>query len=243
MFLRVLIKHLPLILAAVILGGAVAFAVTALLIKPTYRSGFTAFVNNRNGQEDAQSIQSGDVAAGQSLTRTYAAIMESRPVVEDALEKSGLAGQTGYDYESVSGAISTDVESDAQLVNLYVTLTEAEAAYKLADALSKVAPDYISDIVEGTSMKIVSNAVLPRNQYSPHPAKNTVIGALIGALLVMVIVVIRDLTDTRIKSEQDLVDRFGIPVIGTIPNYEQASSSRKKYGKYGKYGNYGSYGG
>lgn len=235
---RVIIKHLGQIIAAALLGAVIVLAGTIFLIKPTYRSGFTAFVNNRNSQEQAQSMQSGDVAAGQSLTRTYAAILESRPVVEDALDKSGLSGEEGYEYVDIQEAISTDVESDAQLVSLYVTLRDPEAAYKLADAISDVAPDYISDIVEGTSMKIVSGAILPTHQYSPNPMKNAAIGGVIGALLVMVIVIIRTLTDTTIKSEQDLQERFGIPVIGTIPNYDQAAHGSKKYGKYGNYGYY-----
>lgn len=235
---RVLVQHIGQMIAVALLGAVVTLAGTIFLIKPTYRSGFTAFVNNRNGQEQTQSVQSGDVAASQSLTKTYAAIMESRPVIEDALKESGLADNEDYEYGNIKEAITTDVESDAQLVSLYVTLRDPEAAYKLADAISNVAPSYISDIVEGTSMKIVSDAILPTGQYSPHPMKNAAIGAVIGALLVIILVIVRSLTDTRIKNEQDLQERFGIPVIGTIPNYEDATNGKKKYGKYGNYGYY-----
>ena len=55
---------------------------------------------------------------------------------------------------------------------------------------------------------------------------------IIGMLLMMIIVVVRSLMDTRVKDAQELESRFGLSIIGTIPNYEQAvkgNTGRERY--------------
>ena len=192
-----------------LVGAALAFLITTTFIKPTYRSGFTAYVNNHSlySSSSVDTINSSDTSASQNLVQTYAAIMKSRPVVEDAVKEAALP----YSYREVSGCISTDIQSDIQLVVLNVTMKSPEEAKQLADAIADTAPDYIADIVEGSSMKIVAKPVLPDSKYSPSVKKNTVIGALIGLLLAVAVVVISELTDDRVKSADELEKKFGIP--------------------------------
>lgn len=219
------------ILLVALLFAIVTLAVTIFVIKPTYRSYFTAFVNNRTtASEDTQTLQSGDVSAAQSLTYTYASIMKSRPVVEDALKKANLSSE--YEYKDISDEIDTEIEQNTQLVTVYVTMGSAEEAYQLSKAIAEIAPDYIASIVEGSSMKVVTKPVMATQPYSPSAKKNTAVGFVIGLVLMMIIVVIRSLMDTRIKDAQELEARFSIPIIGTIPNYEQAEhghSGKERY--------------
>ena len=212
------------------LGACLALFITVAAIRPTYRSSLTAYINNHstNTENNIDSLNSADTAASQSLAQTYAVIMASRPVVEDALKQADLS----YSYEAVSDCISTSIQTNTQLVTLNVTMQNAQEAKALADAIADIAPDYISDIVEGSSMKIVSSPVLATSRYSPSYSKNTVVGALIGLLLAIAIVVIRDLTDDRIRSAEELERKFGIPIIGTIPDFSEASRNKDKYGYY-----------
>ena len=52
--------------------------------------------------------------------------------------------------------------------------------------------------------------------------------------LAVVIVVIRHLSDDRIKSVEELEAKFGFSVIGTIPNFDEAANNKgkKNYGYY-----------
>ncbi len=224
-------SHLGSIIIAGLLCAIIALAGTMFLVHPTYRAGFTSYVNNKNGTENTTTMQNSDVTASQSLTYTYAAIMKSRSVVEDALESAELTGK--YTYADVSGAISTSTETNTQLLNLYVTLEDAEDAYQLASAIADIAPDYVSDIVEGSSMKIVVEPNLPISPYSPNTKKNTAVGFAVGAVLMILWVLFRMITDNRIKGEAQLEEKFGIPVIGSIPNVDEARKGKSGYA-YGK---------
>ena len=210
------------ILLVALIFAILTLAVTMFAIKPTYRSYFTAFVNNRtSSSESTQTLQSGDISAAQNLTYTYASIMKSRPVIEDALKKAELDSK--YEYKDISDEITTDIEQNTQLVTVYVRTGSAEESYQLSKAIAEIAPDYIANIVEGSSMKVVTAPVMATQQYSPSVTKNVEIGFIIGMLLMMIIVVVRSLMDTRVKDAAELEARFGLYIIGTIPNYEQAA--------------------
>ena len=227
---RTVWKKKGFVLFLTLLGAILAFAVTTLAIRPTYRSSFTAYVNNHSTTSDAdiQTLNNGDTAASQFLAQTYAVIMKSRPLVEDALKKSGL----DYTYEEVENSISAGVQTNTQLLTLNITMRNAKEAKGLADAIASVAPSYIADIVEGSSMKIVSKPVLATRKYSPSIKKNTVVGALLALLIALAIVVIQDLMDDRIQSADDLEKRFGISILGTIPDFDSAKQRKGGYGTY-----------
>ena len=224
------------ILIATLIGGIIALAYTMFLVTPTYRSTFTAFVNNRAEQGGQEAVASGDVTAARGLTYTYASIMKSRPILEDALNRTGLTEK--YTYSALRSAVSTSIEENTQLVNYNVQLESPEDAYQIAKAISEAAPYYMAEIVEGSSMKIVANPVLPTSWATPNVKRNLLLGLVIGALAMLAFVVIRDLLDTRIKSEQELEQRFGVPVVGTIPNFEAAAhgDGSRYYSHYQKKG-------
>jgi capsular polysaccharide biosynthesis protein len=227
---RIIWKKKGFVLSLTFIGAFLALFITVAAIRPTYRSSFTAYINNHSTTSDnnIDTLNSGDTAASQSLAQTYAVIMASRPVVEDALKQASLS----YRYEDISNCISTDLQTNTQLVTLHVTMQNAEDAKALADAIADIAPDYISNIVEGSSMKIVSSPVLATSRYSPSYSKNTLVGALLGLLFAIIIVVVRDLTDDRIRNVEDLEKRFGISIIGIIPDFSEASRKKDKYGYY-----------
>lgn len=208
------------ILGLALVGAIVALAITIFLIKPTYRSYFTAFINNRSAytqsSEETEKLNNTDVTAAQDLTYTYEAILKSAPLIDKALESAGLSDI--YSADKVSDNITTNIDSNTQIINLYVTLPSSEDAYRLSKALGDISPDYIANIVEGSSMKIITSPVLATKQYTPSAKKNTAIGFLVGAVIMCLMVMANHFGDTRIKNEQDFENKFGLQIIGLIPN-------------------------
>lgn len=230
---HVLGQHIGQIIIGALVVGIATLLITMFVIQPTYRSGFTAFVNNRNGSSTTE-MQSQDVQAAQSLTYTYAEIMKSRPVVEAAVKQAGLPDTDEYSYDTlINNNITTEIDDNTQLVNLYVTLDDANDAYALAKAIADISPQFVSSIVDGTSMKIMTEPQLPTEQYSPSAKKNTAIGVVLGAFIMIIYILIRYMTDTSVKGEKDLEEKFGISVIGSIPDFMSASGESGYYG-YGK---------
>ncbi|MGN1202563.1 MAG: hypothetical protein ACI4RF_04655, partial [Eubacterium sp.] len=58
--------------------------------------------------------------------------------------------------------------------------------------------------------------------------KKCLIGFAAGAVLAAAYIILRELLDVRIKGSDELSARYGIPVLGTIPEFEFKSGSAAK---------------
>jgi capsular polysaccharide biosynthesis protein len=223
------------VMCAALVGGLIAFAITRFFMVPQYSATVKLYVNNTT--ETAKSITSSDIVASKSLVATYITIIRSDAVMEEVLEKTGASGYTAKSLNEMltAGALNaTEV--------FYVTITSAspDEATALANAVAEVAPEHLSEIVIGSSVKIVDAAKTPSEPSSPSYSMNCAIGLLLGALLAISVVALRAALDARILVEPDLQGMSELPVLGAITDFSVAS--RPGYGYGHGYGHRRSYG-
>ena len=214
------------ILVGVIVGGAV-FGVTKLLIKPSYRCGFTAYVNNQQAQADKSMLTNSDLVASQQLTKTFSYIIRSNSVLSASLKSIN----SDLTYAQFSGMVSTEIKDETELISVFVLNEDPQTAYDLANAIAETAPSYMSNIVEGSSMKIVDYPVFSAQRFKPSYLKFALLGFIFGFLFIAVIEIIRYFKDDSVKDENELEMRFTIPVLGVIPDINR-SDHHKSSGYY-----------
>lgn len=221
-------KWIWLIITVVLLVGSASYMGTKLLVTPTYKTAFTAYVNNRNasaGADISSMLSSSDLMASKSLANSYAEILTSRDLLLMAAEE---AGEDEYTYKELYQAVTTEVKSDTEIITVSVELEDPNAAVAIANALADISRDYIADIVDGSSMKIIDKAILPETYYTPSYLKNAMMGGLLGGVLVCAFLMLFYFMDDTIKSENDLVKRLDVTIIGTIPDL--ATATRRGFG-------------
>lgn len=214
--LKIFWRKLWLILLVAVFCATTAGVITRVFIAPTYESGFTAFVNNKAETGTQTSVTNADTSAAESLANTYAEILRSRPMLESAAKRAEIE----KNYMELSSMVSTQIQSNTQLVDVKVTAGSPDEAYTLAKSISEIAPGYLSDIVEGSSMKVVSKPVKNTQKVGPSLSRNGMLGAFLGALAVMIGLVIVEITDTHIKSQDELEETYGYSVVGVIPSLD-----------------------
>ncbi|MCD7783983.1 MAG: Wzz/FepE/Etk N-terminal domain-containing protein [Oscillospiraceae bacterium] len=213
--------------------AAIAFAYVTLAVTPLYQSKVLMYVNNSSISLNSTSvsISSSDISASQSLVSTYAVIMNTRTVLNQVIEEAGLS----YSYGQLSGMISTSSVDDTEVFQVVVTSADPTEAALIANTIAEVFPDVVSDIVEGSSAKIVDYAVVPTTKSSPSVTRYTMMGALIGFILSVGVIVVLELLDTLIHDEDYLLTNYkNIPVLASIPDMDVTGSSSKG-GYYGGY--------
>ncbi len=225
---------LAIALVAVIVGAA-AFGYTVTCITPTYQATVSLYVN-----KSSVSIGSGNFSAQLSssgeLVPTYLYILKSRTTLEDVIQEAGV----NYSSGQLRGMISSTGVSGTGAFEVTVTSANPAEAELIANTVAKVLPGRISEIVDGSSVRIVDYAIIPAHRSSPNIVKNTAMGILAGAFISAAWVVLRSLLDDRskvmIQSADELREMYpDARVLAVIPDMR---ISEKKYGYYSSY--YGS---
>jgi len=99
-----------------------------------------------------------------------------------------------------------------------VTSSDPQEAENIASAIAYILPKRISSIIEGTSAKVVDAAVLPSKPSSPNYTINVILGFALGLVVSAGIIVLRQLFDVTIRSEEDITQMFKHPVLAAVPD-------------------------
>lgn len=226
---RALLKKLWLIILVTVLAAGVTFAGAKLFITPQYRSVFTAYINNKNDVEHS-SLTSSDVMASKSLAHTYSEIICCRYVLNTAAESVGLE----YRYSRLKRMVSVSISSETEIITINVDTNDPVLSLQLAEAIRDTSLKYTAEIVEASSMKIVDNPEMPTGISSPNYTRLALLGAVLGFILTVLIICIRQYFNDRIMSETDLEERYTLPVVGIIP--DMMNTDKGKGGYYYYYG-------
>ena len=107
-------------------------------------------------------------------------------------------------------------------------------AEQIANAVAYILPKRISTIIDGSAAKVVDAAVAASSPSSPSYTKNTMLGLVIGCLLSVMIIVLREIFDISIRVEEDIARGTSYPVLATVPNMAAPSKGGYYYGSYGR---------
>ena len=222
---RYLLHKAWLIILVTVVCALAAYGMTKLFVKPTYRSSFTAYVNNQHSATAKDSLTSSDILASHELVETYSTILMSNSVLTAASEKAGF----DYSYAQLKGMISTKIMDNTEVITVYAVMRDPNDAYLLASSVAEVAPEYIKEVVEGSSMKIIDKPEFPIYRHGPSYVRASLFGALAGLLLILVILIISFFKDDTITDDNGLEERFALPLLGVIPDSNEVSSAGSNY--------------
>lgn len=144
---------------------------TLFLITPQYQSAAMFYVNNNavSVGDATFSIDSGDISASKSLVNSYIVILKTRESLNDIIDYAGV----DRTYSEVKGMISAESVNSTEIFEVVITSPDPKEAKLLADAVAYILPKRISSIIEGTSAKVVDNAVQAVRPSSPSYTVNT----------------------------------------------------------------------
>ena len=232
---KALWKNILIIALVAVLVGFMAFGYTAFMVKPQYQATASLYVNNSSFSLGATSfsISSADLSASNSLVSVYIYILQSRTTMEDVIKEADLS----YTPEELSKMVSAKGVSSTGAFEVTVTSNNPAEAELIANTIAQILPDRISEIVDGSSVRIVDYAVIPSHRAGPSMVQNTAVGSLAGGFLAAAVVILRFLLDDRskvmIKSADELREMYpDIQVLAMIPDMRV---SEKKSGYYSSY--------
>ncbi len=214
-----------LIVIVSILSAVVALGVTVFFITPQYQSSAMFYVNNNSFSvsDAAFSITSGDISVAKDLVDSYIVILKTRTSLNDVIDYAGV----DRDYTELQGMISAAAVNSTEIFEVVVTSPDPEEAEQIASAIAYILPKRISSIIDGTSAKIVDTAIVASSPSSPSYATNTLIGLVLGFIVITAAVVLNEVFDITIRSEEDVAQSCKHPILALVP--DMAAPSKGGY--------------
>ena len=220
------------ILAGIVLAAA-AFSYAYFTIAPTYSSSIKIYVNNNNA--DNQGFSSSQLQAAQNLADTYMVILKSRSVLDKVAEQTAL----GYSARSLSSMITAHSINETEVFEVVVTTTDYKHSATIANAVADVLPGRISEVAQGSSVSVVDYADENPVPISPSYQKYAVLGAAIGIILSAGGIILSDVMDTTITSEDYLSHTYHkYPLLAVIPSINDSKNGYYKGYSRGYYRRY-----
>ena len=214
--LKALWKRKLVIVIVAIVTGMIAFAYSSFVIKPEFTSTTRIYVVNRN-QGDKPGLTNQDLQAGTYLVKDYREIILSQDVLEKVVTDLGLT----INAKALAKKVQVTVPADTRIVSILVSDHKPDEASRIANALREVAAQKIISVTRVSDVTTLEEARPATSPSSPNIRRNTLMGTLVGAGVVIILVLLFELLDDRIKRPEDIEEVMQLSLLGVIPNLDK----------------------
>lgn len=221
--------RLWLIVICALFTGMAGFLLSRFVITEQYQSETTVYVLNR---QNDNTLTYSDVQLGTQLTKDFPTVIKSRHVAEQVI----AAWELPYGYETLVSKIDVEIQADTRMISIIVTDEDPKMAQDLANEIRKVASERIKSVMDIQAVNVVDEANFPERPASPSVGKWTVIGALIGAVLCIAVILIHFMLDDTVKTADDIEKYLGLSTLGMIPEREDSEKTHRPVGRVGHSG-------
>lgn len=215
-FAKLLLARWMLIIAAVEIG-LLAGAAYTLVATPKFTAESEILVSAL-GSDTTTDLAQGN-SYSQAQARNFALIATRNSVLDPVISTLGLRTTPG----PLSAEISVTVPLNTSLISVSVEDTSATRAAAIANAVSASLANVVANVTprrsDGTlpvTLQTVQQAAVPRAQSSPNVVVSILLGGLIGLVLAVAGVVIRELAGAKIRSSDQVRQVADVTILGSV---------------------------
>lgn len=216
-----LLDKLHYIVLCFLLGAVLMNAYSYFLVRPTYQSTAKMYVvsASKNSVVDLDALN-----IGTSLTADYEQLMLSYPVLEQVINKLNL----DMTSEELAKMITLENPQDTRILNINVISTDPKEARDIANTLMDISVDYLPKTMSTNAPNVAQKAKIADRKAGPSYTKYTMIGALAGAFLYCMYIVVKYLMDDTIHTAEDMEKYFDIVPLAVIPDMDGLPTGKQQ---------------
>lgn len=214
--LKVLWKRKFSIILVALVFAIAAFGYSAFLAKKEYQSTSRIYVVSRQNQ-DNNALTNSDLQAGSYLVKDYREIILSQNVLSQAIEELKL----DLTPAELSKKISVSVPTDTRILSITAKDGDPKEAARIANGLRNVAAEKIISVTKVSDVTTLDEAEVPQSPSSPNIRRNVLLGFVAGAGLIVVLLVVVEVLDDRVKRPEDVEELMGLPLLGVVPDIKK----------------------
>ena len=208
-------RKFSIVLVALVFAIA-AFGYSAFLAKKEYQSTSRIYVVSRQNQ-DNNALTNSDLQAGSYLVKDYREIILSQNVLSQAIEELKL----DITPAELSKKISVSVPTDTRILSITAKDGDPKEAARIANGLRNVAAEKIIAVTKVSDVTTLDEAEVPQSPSSPNIRRNVLLGFIAGAGLMVVLMVVVEVLDDRVKRPEDVEELMGLTLLGIVPDIKK----------------------
>lgn len=208
-------RKFSIVLVALVFAIA-AFGYSAFLAKKEYQSTSRIYVVSRQNQ-DNNALTNSDLQAGSYLVKDYREIILSQNVLSQAIEELKL----DMTPVELSKKISVSVPTDTRILSITAKDGDPKEAARIANGLRNVAAEKIIAVTKVSDVTTLDEAEVPQSPSSPNIRRNVLLGFIAGAGLMVVLMVVVEVLDDRVKRPEDIEELMGLTLLGIVPDIKK----------------------
>lgn len=234
------LKNIVIMLLVGVLTGGITFTYSKFVLPELYQSSVSLYVNNETSHISDNEVDMSGLTTARSLANSYVIILKNDVVMEEI----GNELLRLYSVEDISKYFIVDEKykkpyikgkyigkcfdiapvEETEILKVTVTTENPQLSADMCNAMVKFAPKILRRVVGAGSVEAIGIAVAPDEKCSPNNRGNAMKGFAIGVAIVIGVLVIRFLLDSKIKGTESFKERFDYPVFAEIPAVTEDSN-------------------
>ena len=226
---KVLKKHIFMILISMILGAGISSAFMIFFVDEIYKSEAQLIVNqNSNIDKEVAAVQYNDLQTSISLINTYSDIIKSQSLLQEV--SNSLNNEISV--PALRQNLTVEQSPDSQSFMIKANLGSPDLAQRVVATVTEKFIDVLPKIYQDntTNVYVLSDASYNSDRVSPSLFRYIVIGAILGLLLSLIMVFIREINDNTIRNE-DFLMSIGLVNLGEV---NRLSKDERKHARLGQ---------
>ena len=207
---QVIKKQFGLLVVIVILCAILAGVISKFFIAPKYTTSSTIFLTpsiSESGVVDFTSQNSNE-----KLVNNVMALLVQDNILSEVAKQTGMES-----IEELRNQIEVSNDTNTTLVKVEATTLYPKLSKNIVNSMVNVFIDTMQENLNLKNIEIVDKAKLSYEPSGPNVKKNILIGAAAGFVIDALIVVLKVLTNTRLKSKEEAEKYLNLPVFCELP--------------------------
>lgn len=168
-------------------------------------------------QTGDSTITTTDITMNSKLVSTYSEIIKKNTVLGQVATNLNIPEEK---IEELKDNISVNAVSNTEIIEITVKDKDPNYATEVANEIAKVFSEKIVEIYNISNIYLLDRAEAPTAPSNVNHIKDIVIFTFIGLVISATYVLVANMLDNTIKTEEDIEKTTGLIVLTAIPDYD-----------------------
>lgn len=185
------------------------------VIKPKYKASTRLFIGKESSEKNSN-YSNNDVQMYQKLLKTYADVIQTRDLVEEAFNVDDI----DVNPDDALKKLTVTPKTDTQILEISYVSGDREECKEIVDSVATRFIEISSQLISNSNVKVIEKVTIPKSPISPNKKLNIAVAFILGLMIGTGLAILIEFLDNTFKDKEQVEKILDLPVLGSIPNSE-----------------------